>query len=112
MTQVIASKANYTIKELQRKLAANFEGISNKDGTFKNNQSPGVQSFIRKEGTGDYVVVHNLNRLDYSLNVGLATQPGTFKISDQNAVSFRLETFLDRKPTDFEFRFNICVIGD
>lgn len=88
----------------------NLEGACNKDGTFKRGWEPTVQSFVRREGVGDYVVVHNLNDVHYSLNVSLLSQPGSFEISDQNEVSFRLKTYLDRIPTDFEFRFNICMV--
>ena len=112
MTQVMATQKEPTSKEIQLKLFSNKEGACNKDGTFKKGWEPGIQSFVRKEGVGNYVVVHNLNKLDYALSVSLLSQPGSFKISEQSDVSFRLETFLDKEPTDFEFRFNICIIGD
>lgn len=113
MTQVIAiSKVNPSKEEIQLKLFKSLEGACNKDGTFKKGWEPTVQSYARKEGIGNYVVVHNLNRLDYSLSVSLLSQPGSFKVSEQGAVSFRLETFLDKEPTDFDFRFAMCIIGD
>lgn len=107
MTQVLAKTT-----ESQLKLFETYEGACNKDGTFKRGWEPTVQCYVRKEGVGDYVVVHNLNKLNYSLSVSLLSQPGSFSVSEQGPVSFRLKTFLNKEPTDFDFRFAMCVIGD
>lgn len=112
MTQVVVTREGASQKEIQLKLFNSLEGACNKDGTFKRGWEPTVQSYVRKEGVGNYVVVHNLKRLDYSISVSLLSQPGSFKLSEQSDVSFRLEAFLDKEPTDFDFRFNICIVGD
>lgn len=87
-----------------------FRGECTKNGAIK--VAPTIQSFVRKEAVGVYVVYHNLNKLNYSVSVSLANQPGSFNISDQNKVSFKLETFLDRVPTDFDFSYSLCIIGE
>lgn len=112
MTQVVVTREGASQKEIQLKLFNSLEGACNKDGTFKRGWEPTVQSYVRKEGVGNYVVVHNLNREDYSLSVGLLSQPGSFEIAEQGPVSFRLKTSLNKEPTDFDFRFAICIIGD
>jgi len=90
-----------------------IEGAANSDGTWKKGWEPTVQSFIRKEDIGDYVVVHNLNKLNYAVSVSLVTpQPGTLMITDQTDVSFRLKLTRDKAPFDADFRFAISIIGD
>lgn len=89
----------------------NLEGACNADGTFKRGWEPTVQSSVRKEGVGNYVIIHNLNDVQYSLSVSLLSQPGTFEVSEQSDVSFRLKTYLDKEPTDFNFRFSICRLN-
>ena len=112
MTQVVATLAE-KMAQSKIKLVKSLEGAANKDGTWKKGWEPTVQSFIRKEGTGDYVVVHNINRLDYSLSVSLVpSQPGTISISDQTDVSFRVKFTRGKEPFDSDFRFAIGIIGD
>lgn len=113
MTQIVATLLDKSSpKEAQLKLFQSIEGAANADGSWKKGWEPGIQTFVRKEGMGDYVIVHNLNRLDYSLSVSLLTQPGSFEISEQREVSFRLKTTLNKEPFDSAFRFAISIYGD
>lgn len=117
MTQVIIVPLNGT-KRPDRKLTLDqlskmVEGACNIDGSWRQGWEPSlVQCYLRKEDLGVYTIVHNINKLNYSLSVSLIKSSGNIVIKDQSANSFTIETWPDSKLQDCAFRFAISVLND
>ena len=117
MTQVVMLEMKNierpTEKDTLSQLSQMIEGACNEDGSWKKGWQPNlIQTYVRHEDVGKYVVVHNLNNNRYSLSVSLIKANGNIAISDMNDISFRIDISISGEAKDCGFRFAISVIGD
>jgi hypothetical protein len=111
MTKVViieSDKAKIGFNQIKQGIINSFEGACNADGSFKQGWQPPGQWFVRKEGPGKYVVVHNQNRIDYAVSSSLLKNDvGTIKVRNMKDVSFDIEISRNEVPIDLPFRFHI-----
>lgn len=110
MTKIVVvevDKGKLKVEPIYYGLNRMMEGACNADGSWKKGwQLPG-QSYVRLNSSGHYTVVHNLNRIDYSVSASLINSIGTVEIENLTDVSFDIKISLNNEPANIAFRFAI-----
>lgn len=116
MTKVIVVKIKDgerpSKKQINSQLSKMIEGAANEDGSWKRGWEPALlQCYIKKEDVGVYTFVHNLDRLDYSLNLSPIKMQCKYSIIHQGRHSFTFEA-KDNEDNyiDIPFRFAISIV--
>lgn len=103
-----------TREQIIKKQSEMIEGACNADGSWKRGWEPAlIQCYVKKDETGVYTVVHNINKTNYSLSISPIKVECNHKIRHQGPYSFTFEAWdQEKNPIDIPFRFAISVLGD
>lgn len=111
MTKILiieSDQSKIDFNKIRLGIIHSFEGACNADGSFKKGWQPPGQWYVRREGPGKYVVIHNQNRTDYAVSSSLLKDDkGAIKVTNLKDVSFDLNIDRNGDPIDLAFRFTI-----
>lgn len=110
MTKIIVIEVDKETNKIPQQtinygLSRMIEGACNADGSWKRGWQPPGQSYVRLNSQGNYTVVHNQNRTDYSVSVSLINSIGSIEIKNLTDVSFDVEIKLENNLANIPFRF-------
>lgn len=117
MTKIIVIEVDKSTNKIPQQtinygLDRMIEGACNADGSWKKGWQPPGQAYIRVNSPGKYTVVHNQNRLDYSVSAALINSIGTLTVNNLTDVSFDVTIQLDKDNfanIPFRFAMNFTV---